>query len=118
MKENIIAKKSYSFAIKIIEFHKCLINEHKEYTVSKQLLRSGTSIGAQIRESIYAQSKADFVHKLSIALKEASEAEYWLMLLNDTNYLENDVFSSLHKDCIELIKLLTSSIKTSKGLNN
>ncbi len=83
--------------------------------LSKQLLRSGTAIGALIRESEYAQSKADFIHKLSIALKEAGETEYWLMLLKDSNYIDEKSFQSIATDCIELIRLLTSIINTSKS---
>ncbi|MDE1191126.1 MAG: four helix bundle protein [Arachidicoccus sp.] len=91
--------------------------EKREYVLSKQLLRSGTSIGANIREAEQAQSKIDFIHKLSIALKEANETEYWLELLNQSGYLEQKLFESLYIDCKEMLKLLTSIIKTSKQNN-
>lgn len=94
-----------------------LQTEKREYVLSKQLLRSGTSIGANIREAEQAQSKIDFIHKLSIALKEANETEYWLELLNQSGYLEQKLFESLYIDCKEMLKLLTSIIKTSKQNN-
>jgi four helix bundle protein len=113
-KENIVMSKSYAFALRIIKLYKHLINNQKEYVLSKQVLRSGTSVGALIREAEHAQSKADFIHKMNIALKEANETEYWLMLLKDSDYLEENSFSSLYADCSELIKLLASIVKTSK----
>lgn len=88
--------------------------EKKEFVLSKQVLRSGTAIGALVREAEYGQSKADFVNKLSIALKEANETEYWIELLNDTGYLDNKLFDSLIFDCKELLRLLIASIKTAK----
>ncbi|MCC8068979.1 MAG: four helix bundle protein [Ruminococcus sp.] len=112
---NIVADKSKLFAIRIVNLYKYLCTEKKEYVISKQILRSGTSIGANIKESIYAQSKMDFISKLSIALKEASESEYWLELLFNTNYISQPQFESIHSDCVELIKLLTSIIKSSKS---
>lgn len=90
-------------------------SERKEFVLSKQLLRSGTSIGALIRESEHAQSKADFLSKMSIALKETNETEYWLMLLNDTEYLSKSEFDSLQKDCVEILKLLISIVKSTKA---
>lgn len=91
-----------------------LIKDYKEYVLSKQILRSGTAIGALIREAEYGQSKADFRHKMSIALKEASETEYWLNLLKDTDYINEKMFLSLSNDCIELIKLLVATVKTTQ----
>jgi four helix bundle protein len=98
----------------MINAYKFLSKEQKEYVLSKQMLRSGTAIGALIRESEYAQSRADFINKLSIALKEANETEYWIMLLNASEYITDKSFESIIKDCRELIKLLTSIINTAK----
>lgn len=112
--ENVVKAKSYSFAIRIVKAYKFLSSEQKEFVLSKQMLRSGTAIGALVRESEHAESKADFIHKMSIALKEANETEYWLLLLHDTDYLEKKIFQSIATDCSELIKLLVSIIKTSK----
>lgn len=117
MKNNIVADKSYAFALRIIKLYKYLVLEQKEYVLSKQILRSGTSIGALIKEAEHAQSKADFLNKMNIALKEANETEYWLMLLKDSDYISLDSFNSIHIDSIELIKLLASIVKSSK-LNN
>jgi|SRR5450432_216525 four helix bundle protein len=114
MKENIIQIKSFAFAVRIIKLHKFLSNEKKEYVLSKQLLRCGTSVGALIREAEYAESKSDFKHKLQIAQKEINESIYWLELLNATNFLAIAQFESINKDAIEIIKLLTSIIKTIK----
>ncbi|MEI8272173.1 MAG: four helix bundle protein [Paludibacter sp.] len=112
--ENVIKFKSYQFAIRIVKAYKFLSNEQKEFVLSKQMLRSGTAIGALFREAEHAESKADFIHKLSIALKEANETEYWLMLLHDTDYLDKKSFQSIIIDCRELIKILVSIIKSSK----
>lgn len=106
--------KSYVFAISIVKLSQALVSEKKEYVLSKQVLRSGTAIGALIRESEFAASKADFINKLTVSLKEANETEYWLMLLNDTNYLSVEGFIQMQSDCKELIAMLVSSIKTSK----
>jgi four helix bundle protein len=95
--------------------YKHLSDKKKEFTLSKQCLKSGTSIAAQIREAEFAQSDADFVSKLSIALKEANETVYWLQLLNQTGYLEKAVYNSISSDCTELIKMLTSAVKTVKA---
>jgi four helix bundle protein len=103
------------FAIKIVNLYKFLSNEQKEYVLSKQVLRSGTSVGAMIREAEFGQSRLDFIHKLSIAQKEINETIYWLELLNKTNYLPNDSFESITIDAIEIIKLITSSLKTAKS---
>ena len=114
MKENVIKSKSYGFALRMIKAYKYLTQEQREFVISKQALRSGTSVGAQIREAEHAQSTPDFIHKLSIALKEANETEYWLCLLKDSDYIDEKMFTSIHRDCLELIKLLTSIIKTTK----
>ncbi len=115
MKENFIKNKSFDFALKIIQIYKFLVSDKKEYVISKQLLRSGTAIGALVREGEQAESKADFIHKLSIALKEANETEYWLELLFKSNYLDENTINSIIDDLKEILKLLTSIIKTSKG---
>ena len=115
MKENILKDKSYLFSVRIVKLSQFLVKEQKEFILSKQILRSGTSVGANIREAEYGQSKADFIHKLSISLKEANETEYWLDLLFDTNYLEEKLYNSLKADIKELLKLLISIIKKSKS---
>jgi four helix bundle protein len=115
MKESIVRDKSYAFALKIVKVYRDLVEVNKEYALSRQLVRSGTAIGALIKEAQHAESKADFIHKLSISLKEANETDYWLHLLKDSNYLNQNVFQICHNDCEELIKLLTSIIKTSKA---
>ena len=112
-KKNVIKEKSFAFAIEIVSLYKVLA-EGKEFVLSKQLLRSGTSIGANVRESEHAQSKADFIHKLSIALKEANETEYWIDLLFETKYLSQTEFDIIKPKIVELLKLLTSIIDTSK----
>lgn len=109
---NLILVKSKSFAIRCIKLRQYLVNEKKEYDLSKQLLRSGTSIGANAKEGSRGQSKADFAAKMSIALKEASESEYWIELLHETGYLDEKEANSLLDDCVELIKILTSITKT------
>ncbi len=114
--KNPLKDKSYTFAIKIIKLSQSLVNNRKEFVLSKQVLRSGTAIGALIRESEFAASKADFINKLTISLKEANETEYWLMLLRDKDYLEKENFEILQAECKELIAMLVKSIKTSKGL--
>ena len=106
--------KSREFAIRIIGCYKFLVEQKNEYVMSKQLLRCGTSIGANTRESKNAQSRMDFLNKLNIALKEADETEYWLDLLHATNYLDDTQYESINSDCTELIKLLTSIIKKLK----
>lgn len=112
MKENVLSGKSY---MRMIRLYRFMTEEHKEYVLSKQVLRSGTSIGANIEESIHAQSKMDFIHKLSIAQKEASETNYWLRLLRDSDYIKAKLADSLLADCEEAQRLLTSSIKTAKS---
>ncbi|MCL2650833.1 MAG: four helix bundle protein [Candidatus Azobacteroides sp.] len=113
--DSILNTKSYNFAIRIVKLSQFLQKEKSEYILSKQILRSGTAIGALIRESEFGQSKPDFVSKLSIALKEANETEYWICLLRDTDYLEDKLCKSLLTDSNELISLLTASIKTVKN---
>ena len=110
-----IKDKSYKFASRTVKAYKYLVEEKHEYLMSKQLLRSGTAIGALVREAEHAQSKADFVNKLSIALKEANETDYWLTLLKDNEYFDLKAYESIIYDCQELIKLLVSIIKTTKN---
>ena len=112
MSESIIGDKSFDFAVRIIKLYKYLIDEKKEYILSKQLLRSGTSIGANIQEGLQGQSKKDFLMKMNISLKEASETKYWLRLLKATDYLTEKEQKSIYEDCIELEKILTSIVKT------
>jgi four helix bundle protein len=109
--------KSKAFAIRIIRLFQYLQTEKKEFIMTKQLLRSGTSIGANIRESVYAQSDKDFRSKLKIALKESNETTYWLELLVATDYLTEQEFDSMYSDCIEIIKILTSIINTNSKNN-
>ena len=113
--ENVIANKSYRFAVRIVKLCKYLQQKKKEYTLSTQLLRSGTSIGANVAEAHFAQSTADFVSKFSIALKEAGETDYWLRLLKDSDYLTEKEFRSIYNDCREILKILASIVKTSKN---
>ncbi len=115
MKDSILKSKSKSFALKIIKMYNYLCDEKKEYVMSKQVLRSGTSIGANIAEAFYAQSEADFIAKLYISRKEAGETIYWIELLKESSYLGCDEADSMIKDCDELLKILTSSIKTMKS---
>ncbi|MDL2297230.1 four helix bundle protein [Bacteroidales bacterium OttesenSCG-928-C03] len=115
MKENILREKSFRFAIRIVNLYKHLCEEKREFVLSKQVLRSGTSIGAMIRESEYSESKKDFIHKLSVAQKEVNESIYWLDLLHATIYISPKQFESLNNDAVELIKLITSSVKTAKS---
>jgi four helix bundle protein len=116
--QNITSEKSFEFAITIVQAYKYLLKEKKEFVLSKQLLRSGTSIGANIHEALSAESKNDFVHKLSLSLKEAQETEYWLRLLQRSQYLEIDKFDSCLNQLTEIIKLLKSSILTTKQRYN
>ena len=111
---DILSEKSFSFSLRIIKLFKYMQNNHKEYILSKQILRSGTAIGALIREAKYAQSKADFLNKLMIALKEANETKYWLELLHQSNYIDHKMYKSIEPDINELLKLLVSSTKTVK----
>jgi TIGR02436 family protein len=113
--EKVLAPKSYKFALRIISLYKLLTTERKEFVLSKQVLRSGTSVGAMIREAEHAQSRADFLNKMNIALKEINETEYWLMLLKDSAYLNETEFDSIYKDCDEIIRLLVCTVKTLKN---
>ena len=114
-KPNILREKSYGFALRIVSLYKYLAAEKKEFVLSKQVLRSGTSIGANVVEANQAQSKADFVHKLSISLKESFETQYWLELLSDSDYITAQQAESLITDCCELQRILTAFIKTAKS---
>lgn len=114
MKDSVLKSKSYKFSLRIIKLFQYLSNEKKEFVLSKQILRSGTSIGANIEEGVQGESKNDFIHKLSIANKEAFETHYWLRLLRDDEILERKIAESLLADCDEIQKLLVSSIKTAK----
>ena len=107
-------KKSFQFALRIVKLRRFLHQKHREYTLSEQILRSGTSIGANICEAEYAQSRADFINKMSVALKEANETQYWLKLLSKGDYLDETQFQSLHDDCKELLSMLHAIVKTSK----
>jgi four helix bundle protein len=113
-KDNLIADKSKAFALRIIELYKYLTLEKKEFVLAKQLLRSGTSIGANVRESIRAQSAADFYAKLTISLKEAEESSYWLELLKESGYIDEEKFNSLYSDCEEVIRILVKILKNTK----
>ena len=112
--DNVIEKKSFDFAIRIVNLYKYLCKNKKEYVLSKQVLRSGTSIGANVSEAQQAQSKADFISKISIALKEATETNYWLRLLNATEYLSQSEINSILDDCIAIEKILTAILRSSK----
>lgn len=114
MSKSILKDKSYSFAIRIVRLNQFLCTEQKEYVLSKQLLRSGTAVGALVREAEFGQSRADFRSKMAIALKEANETDYWLNLLKDTGYLQANMFESISVDCIELIKILAATVKTTQ----
>ena len=116
--ENIIAAKSYAFSIRCVNLYRFLCEERNDYTIGKQLLRSGTSIGANVKEAIRGYTKADFTAKMSIALKEASESEYWIEILRDTTYISAQQAESMLNDCTEVIKILISIIKTSQGIKN
>jgi four helix bundle protein len=113
-RENIIVSKSYAFALEIVNLYKILISSSKEYVLSKQLLRAGTSIGANVNEAISSETKKDFVHKLGIALKEARETAYWINLLKDSNYISLEDHSKTINQCNELIRIISSIIITTK----
>ena len=114
MKKDIVKEKSFRFAVRIVNLYKELISSKNEYVLSKQLLRSGTSIGANIREAKNGESKADFIHKMAIAQKECDETIYWLELLKETDYLTEIEFQSIYADATELLKIIRSIILTSK----
>jgi four helix bundle protein len=113
--KSILKEKSFKFAVRIVNLYKHLCEEKKEYVLSKQLLRSGTSVGAMVREAEHSESKSDFIHKMAIAQKEINETIYWLDLMCETEFLSNVAFESINNDAVELIKMLTSSIKTAKS---
>lgn len=115
MRENVIKSKSFAFALRIVKLYRFLSEDKREFVLSKQVLRSGTSIGALSREADQAESTADFIHKLSIALKEANETYYWIELLYQSKYLNNNAYSSIKSDITEILKLLTAIIKTANA---
>ena len=114
MKENLLIDKSITFAARIVKLQRYLIKDKKETVISKQIIRSGTSIGANINEANYGQSKADFISKMHIALKETAETEYWIKLLNMSEYIDDKMSRSLLDDCLEIKRILISSINTAK----
>jgi four helix bundle protein len=111
---NVVRDKSFRFALRVLKLYQHLTEKKREYVLSKQVLRSGTAIGALIRESQYAESKADFIHKLAIALKEANETDYWIELLYQSEYIEEKSYQSIHRDIDELISLLVAIVKKTK----
>ena len=113
--ENVIQSKSYAFAVRIVRLFQYLSASKKEYVLSKQVLRCGTSIGANVEEAIGGQSRADFVSKMSIAYKEARETSYWLRLLKDTDYLTANQFNDIYADAEELCRIIASIQKSTKG---
>ncbi|MBQ7202841.1 MAG: four helix bundle protein [Eubacterium sp.] len=113
-KDNVVSEKSKLFALRIIKLYKFLCDEQNEYIISKQIMRSGTSIGANISEALRAESKADFYHKLNVSLKEAEETAYWLELLLMGDYIDKKSYESINSDCDELISLLVAITKTQK----
>lgn len=115
MTENVIKNKSFGFAIRVVKLYQFLCETKKEFVLSKQLLRSGTAVGALVREAEHAESKTDFKHKLAIAQKEINESIYWVELLKETGYLTNEQFQSINTDAVEILKLLTSIIKATKN---
>lgn len=119
MKENIVKNTSFAFAVRVVKLYQFLCEEKREFVLSKQLLRSGTSVGAMVREAEHAETKKDFVHKMGVAQKEINESIYWLELLKETDYLKSEQFESINKDAVEIIKLITSIIKATKAnINN
>lgn len=114
MKQSILKDKSFAFALQVVRLSQELQQNQKEYVLSKQILRSGTAIGALVREGEFAQSKSDFINKLSIALKEANETEYWILLLQESKLIKDELADSLQSDCKELIAMLVASVKTAK----
>lgn len=114
MKENVVKDKSFAFALRIVKLYQFLSEQKREFVLSKQLLRSGTAIGALVREAEQAESRADFVHKMSIALKEANESEYWIELLYRGGYLDAEGYQSIIGDVQELLRLLISIVKSTK----
>ena len=116
MKESILKEKTYAFALKVVRVFKQIVEEHKEYVLSRQFLKAGTAPGALVREAEFGQSKADFISKMSIALKEANECDYWINLLKDSDLISQNIAAELLAENLELIKMLTSTIKTAKTI--
>ena len=114
MNQNVVLEKSKKFAIRIINLYKFLINEKKEFVLSKQILRSGTSVGANVKEAVNAQSRADFISKMYVALKEAGETEYWLELLYKSDYINRNQFENYYNTNEEIIRIITTILKTAK----
>ncbi|MEA2116131.1 MAG: four helix bundle protein [Thermodesulfobacteriota bacterium] len=114
MGKGVVYEKSFDFALRVVKLSRFLVTEKREFVLSKQVLRSGTAIGALVREAEHAESKADFTHKMSISLKEANETLYWLELLYQAQYIEKEHFYSIRNDNEELLKLLISIVKSSK----
>ena len=112
--DNVVVQKSYAFSLRCVKLYKYLCSRDGNYIIGKQLLRSGTSIGANVREALRAQTRPDFITKLNVALKEASETEYWIELLRDSDYISSSQSESMLADCVELLKILTSIVKKSK----
>ena len=117
MKENVVEDKSFEFAVRIVKLYKYLTSEKQEYIMSKQLLRSGTSVGANVSEAQQAQSPMDFLSKMNIALKESYESDYWLRLLHHTDYLNKEEYDSIITDCRSISKLLVTIVKSTKNNN-
>jgi four helix bundle protein len=115
MRDNVVKHKSFAFAVRVVRLYQFLCNEKKEYVLSKQLLRSGTSVGAMVREAEHAETRNDFKHKMGIAQKEINETIYWLELLKETDYFTSGQFESINAEAIEIIKLITSIIKSVKA---
>ncbi|HEY4650945.1 MAG TPA: four helix bundle protein [Pontibacter sp.] len=118
MKQNVVADKSYAFALRVVKLYKHLRFTEQEFILSKQVLRSGTSIGANVEEAIAASSRADFVNKLNIAAKETRETIYWLRLLKDSEFISAKSFESVYQDATELQKILSSILLTTKSIHN
>ena len=116
-KESLIEEKTFAFAKRMVKAYQYFSAEKKEFVLSKQLLRSGTSVGAMVQEAKFAQSRADFINKLSIALKEANEAKYWIKLLYETDYMEKTMYESVYSDVKEIVAMLVSIVRTSKDNN-
>jgi four helix bundle protein len=115
MSENILLEKSYKFALRIVRLYKYLCDEKHEFVLSKQILIAGTYVGAHVKSAQEAENKSTFTNEMGIALRKASETEYWLQLLRDGEYLDEKAFNSIRDDCVELKKILTTVVKTSKG---
>ena len=112
--DNIIKQKSFDLALRIVNLYKLLVDDRKEYVMSKQVLRSGTSVGANVREAIHGESRKDFIHKLAISQKEADETCYWLELLYASSYITEEEYNSIHDDAVEVLKILTKIIVSTK----